>query len=141
MTREIIDAEDLFDGVETFASMWEWGECYTRNGFQLAIQDPDVLRRVWKIEKKSNEGAAPGIRTLKRCATASSPSRMFAGVERAGGLGEAVLVLLCHKFRCLLWVGSTACRRIGCCVGFLTRAGIKAVRPAWFQPAGRTHFL
>ena len=27
MTREIIDAEDLFYGVETFASMWEWGEC------------------------------------------------------------------------------------------------------------------
>jgi monoamine oxidase/ubiquinone/menaquinone biosynthesis C-methylase UbiE len=70
MTREIIDAEDLFYGVETFASMWEWGECYTRNGFQLAIQDPDVLRRVWKIEKKSNEGAAPwypDAETMRYC--------------------------------------------------------------------------
>ena len=68
--REIINAEDLFYGVETFASMWEWGECYTRNGFQLAIQDPDVLQRVWKIEKKSNQGAAPwypDAETMRYC--------------------------------------------------------------------------
>ena len=39
MTSVIIESEDLFYGVETFASMTEWGECYTRNGFQLAIQD------------------------------------------------------------------------------------------------------
>jgi ubiquinone/menaquinone biosynthesis C-methylase UbiE len=87
MTREIIDAEDLFYGVETFASMWEWGECYTRNGFQLAIQDPDVLQRVCgRSRRNQTKGRRPGIRTLKRCATASSPSRMSAGVERAGGL-------------------------------------------------------
>ncbi len=70
MTREIIESEDLFYGVGTFASMPEWGECYTRNGFQLAIQDPDVLQRVWKIEKKSNEGAAPwypDAETMRYC--------------------------------------------------------------------------
>jgi monoamine oxidase/ubiquinone/menaquinone biosynthesis C-methylase UbiE len=59
MTPEIIVSEELFYGVETFASMQEWGGYFMRNEFQLAIQDPDVLRRVWKIEKKSNEGATP----------------------------------------------------------------------------------
>ena len=70
MTSVIIESEDLFYGVETFASMPEWGECYTRNGFQLAIQDRDVLRRVWKIEQKSNEGAAPwypDAETMRYC--------------------------------------------------------------------------
>jgi len=59
MTTEIIDTEELFYGVSTFASMQEWGIYYTRNGFQLAIQDPSVLRRVWKIETKANEDATP----------------------------------------------------------------------------------
>jgi len=45
MTSEIIESEDLFYGVGTFASMPEWG-VLTRNGFQLAIQDTDTLRRV-----------------------------------------------------------------------------------------------
>ena len=70
MTSEIIESEDLFYGVGTFASMPEWGECYTRNGFQLAIQDPEVLRRVWKIEQKSNEGASPwypDAETMRYC--------------------------------------------------------------------------
>jgi hypothetical protein len=70
MTSEIIESEDLFYGVGTFASMPEWGECYTRNGFQLAIQDQEVLRRVWKIEKQSNDGAAPwypDAETMRYC--------------------------------------------------------------------------
>ena len=70
MTSEIIKSEDLFYRVGTFASMPEWGEYYTRNGFQLAIQDPEVLRRVWKIEQKSNEGGAPwypDAETMRYC--------------------------------------------------------------------------
>ena len=70
MTSEIIESEDLFYGIGTFASMPEWGECYTRNGFQLAIQDPEVLRRVWKIEQKSNEGSSPwypDAETMRYC--------------------------------------------------------------------------
>ena len=59
MTREIIVSEELFYGVETFASMQEWGEYFMGNGFRLAIQDPNVLRRAWRIEKKSNEGVTP----------------------------------------------------------------------------------
>ena len=39
--------------------MPEWGEYYTRNGFQLAMQNTQTLRRVWKIEQQSNEGGTP----------------------------------------------------------------------------------
>src|SRR5215204_1477578 len=70
MTSEIIESEDLFYGVGTFASMPEWGEYFTRNGFQLAIQDTQTLRRVWKIEEQSNEGAAPwypDAETMRYC--------------------------------------------------------------------------
>ena len=70
MTNEIIESEDLFYRVGTFASMPEWGEYYTRNGFQLAIQDPDMLGRVWNIEQKSNGGATPwypDAETMRYC--------------------------------------------------------------------------
>ena len=89
MTSEIIKSEDLFYRVGTFASMPEWGEYYTRNGFQLAIQDPKVLRRVWKIEKKSNEGGAPWYPDAETCDTAFFPSRMLAGAEHAGWVGRS----------------------------------------------------
>ncbi len=70
MTREIIESEDLFYGLQTFASMPEWGEYYTRNGFRLAIQDPSVLRRVWRIEQQANEGMTPwypDAETMRYC--------------------------------------------------------------------------
>jgi len=70
MTRKIIESEDLFYGVKTFASMPEWSESYTRNGFEMAIHDPKVLRRVWKIERKSNEGGSPwypDADTMRHC--------------------------------------------------------------------------
>ena len=77
MTSEIIELEDLFYGLGTFASMPEWGECYTRNGFQLAIKDPGVLRRVWRIEKQANEGMAPWYPDAETMRYCFFSSRMF----------------------------------------------------------------
>ena len=70
MTTEIIESEDLFYGLQTFASMPEWGEYYTRNGFRLAIQDQTVLRRVWRTEQKANLGGTPwypDAETMRYC--------------------------------------------------------------------------
>src|SRR4051812_46470753 len=70
MTRELIESEDLLYGLQTFASMPEWGEHYTRNGFRLAIKEPSVLRRVWRIEKQANDGMTawyPDAETMRYC--------------------------------------------------------------------------
>lgn len=56
MVKELIEEEDLLYGVRTYATMLEWAEHYQRNGFKLAVGDPDVLNRMWQIEVDSNEG-------------------------------------------------------------------------------------
>ena len=56
MVKELIAEEDLLYGVRTYATMLEWAEHYQRNGFKLAIGDPDVLKRMWQIEVDANEG-------------------------------------------------------------------------------------
>lgn len=70
MTKELIDEEDLLYGVRTFGTMLEWAEHYQRNGFRLAIGDPEVLERVWQIELDSNAGYHtwyPDPETIRYC--------------------------------------------------------------------------
>jgi protoporphyrinogen oxidase/SAM-dependent methyltransferase len=70
MARELIEEEDLLYGVRTFATMLEWSEHYQRNGFRLAIGDPNVLDRVWQIELISNQGHPtwyPDAETMRYC--------------------------------------------------------------------------
>ena len=59
MTCEVIEAHDLFDEVQSFLTLWEWSEAFLRQGFRLAVTDPKVVARAWKIEVKSNEGDFP----------------------------------------------------------------------------------
>jgi SAM-dependent methyltransferase len=59
MTREVIEAHDLFEEVRSFLTLWEWSEAFLRQGFRLAVTDPKVVARAWKIEVKSNEGDYP----------------------------------------------------------------------------------
>ena len=59
MTCEVIEAHDLFDQVQSFLTLWEWSEAFLRQGFRLAVTDPKVVARAWKIEVKSNEGDFP----------------------------------------------------------------------------------
>ena len=50
---------DLFDELKSFLTLWEWSEAFLRQGFRLAVTDPKVVARAWKIEIKSNEGDFP----------------------------------------------------------------------------------
>jgi monoamine oxidase/SAM-dependent methyltransferase len=59
MTCEVIEAHDLFDQVRSFLTLWEWSEAFLRQGFRLAVSDPKIVARAWKIEVKSNEGDFP----------------------------------------------------------------------------------
>ena len=59
MTTEVIEAHDLFDELKSFLTLWEWSEAFLRQGFRLAVTDPKVVARAWKIEIKSNEGDFP----------------------------------------------------------------------------------
>ena len=45
--------------MQSFLTLWEWSEAFLRQGFRLAVTDPKVVARAWKIEVKSNEGDFP----------------------------------------------------------------------------------
>ena len=50
--------------------MQEWSEFYIRNGFRLAVVDPKIVKRIWKIEKDANEGYPtwyPNGETMRYC--------------------------------------------------------------------------
>jgi len=70
MPEELVEAEELLYGVKTRVTMRQWSEFYIRNGFRLAIGDPKILKRLWKIETKSNEGYYtwyPDADTMRYC--------------------------------------------------------------------------
>ena len=59
MTREVIEAYDIFEHTESAFTLWEWSELFMRNGFRVAASHPKILARAWKIETEANEGDAP----------------------------------------------------------------------------------
>lgn len=59
MTREVIIKHELFRGVQTLLTTWEWSERFLNAGFTMAIKDPKTLAKAWDIECKSNEGDYP----------------------------------------------------------------------------------
>lgn len=59
MTPEVIEKHDLFYGVQTFGTQWQWAELFLHNGFRFAIKDKRTLNRSWRCEVKANEGDAP----------------------------------------------------------------------------------
>jgi ubiquinone/menaquinone biosynthesis C-methylase UbiE len=70
MTKEVIEAHELFEGVQTFSTLWEWSERFVRNGFRVATADPKVLQRAWKIEVEANEGDFawyPDMESMRYC--------------------------------------------------------------------------
>jgi SAM-dependent methyltransferase len=50
------DWEDTFYGIKTLLNLREWSERFLANGFQFAIASPQILAKVWKIEKQENNG-------------------------------------------------------------------------------------
>ena len=70
MTREVIERHELFRGVQSLMTAWEWAERFTKNGFRMAIVNPKTLKKAWKIECESNEGDFPwypDMRTMRSC--------------------------------------------------------------------------
>jgi SAM-dependent methyltransferase len=70
MTKEVIEAYELFEGIQTFSTLWEWSERFVRNGFRIATSDPKVLRRAWKIETDANNGDFawyPDMESMRYC--------------------------------------------------------------------------
>jgi ubiquinone/menaquinone biosynthesis C-methylase UbiE len=78
MTQEVIDAYDLFYGVNTLLTLREWSERFLQNGFRLATTDPDVLDRAFKCETAANEGDYPwysSAASMRYCFYTKEPRR------------------------------------------------------------------
>ena len=72
MTKEVIERHELFRGVQTLMSTWEWKERFVKHGFRMAINDRKVLRKAWRIECSSNEERGdypwyPDMQRLRAC--------------------------------------------------------------------------
>src|SRR5712692_8569194 len=70
MTKEVIEAYELFEGLQTFSTLWEWSERFVRNGFRVATADLKVLQRAWKVEVEANEGDFawyPDMESMRYC--------------------------------------------------------------------------
>jgi SAM-dependent methyltransferase len=59
MTIGVIEAYDIFEGVHSMFTLWEWSEIFLRNGFRMATCDAKALDQAWKIETDANEGDVP----------------------------------------------------------------------------------
>jgi protoporphyrinogen oxidase/SAM-dependent methyltransferase len=55
MTREVIEDYNLFQGVRSLYTLWEWSEIFMRNGFRMAVADQKTLAKIWKIESEIEE--------------------------------------------------------------------------------------
>jgi protoporphyrinogen oxidase/SAM-dependent methyltransferase len=70
MTAEVIEDHDLFEGVSTLTTLWDWSEKFIRCGWRIAAADPKILARAWKIEVVANEGGPPwypNVETMRYC--------------------------------------------------------------------------
>jgi protoporphyrinogen oxidase/SAM-dependent methyltransferase len=70
MTREVIEYHDVFDGVLTLESTWQWSERFQRHGWRPAVHDQKILKKAWKIECDANEGDFPwypDMETMRYC--------------------------------------------------------------------------
>ncbi|MEH1847475.1 MAG: FAD-dependent oxidoreductase [Nostoc sp.] len=67
--QAVTDQKQLFDSSQSFHSTQEWSERFLRNGFQLAINEPQVLDKVWKWEKKVTAGETwyPTRESMRYC--------------------------------------------------------------------------
>jgi len=55
MTEEVIEAYNLFSGLQTFWTCSEWSDAFVGNGFHLAVCSSVLLDEVWRIEQETDE--------------------------------------------------------------------------------------
>lgn len=48
--------DDMHYGVQTLSTLSDWSERFRRNGFRLAVNDKNILRRLWKLENEEGDG-------------------------------------------------------------------------------------
>jgi protoporphyrinogen oxidase/SAM-dependent methyltransferase len=59
MRPEVIEQHDLFEGVATLTTLWDWSERFISNGFHIATCNPEIIAKCWMIEVEANEGGSP----------------------------------------------------------------------------------
>ena len=70
MTLEVIEEHDLFEGVQSLMTLWEWSEQFLKNGFRPAAVSQKTLAKVWKIETEANKGDVawyPDMESMRCC--------------------------------------------------------------------------
>jgi protoporphyrinogen oxidase/SAM-dependent methyltransferase len=70
MTREVIERHDLFRGVQSLMTTWEWSERFLKHGFRMAIAEAKVMKKAWRIECASNKDDFPwypDAKTMRAC--------------------------------------------------------------------------
>ncbi|HZZ81407.1 MAG TPA: methyltransferase domain-containing protein, partial [Gemmataceae bacterium] len=55
MTSEVIEDYNLFQGVRSLYTLWEWSEIFMRNGFRMAVTSQKTLDKIWDIESSIEE--------------------------------------------------------------------------------------
>lgn len=78
MTEQAIEEHELFYGVATLCTLWEWSERFLRNGFRLSVLDSAVLARAFACETASNEGGVqwyPTAESFRYCFYTKVPAR------------------------------------------------------------------
>src|SRR5262249_54258957 len=56
LPNNVIKPSDAFDGVMTWRSTRGWSELFLRNGFRLGLNDREILKQIWRLERKINDG-------------------------------------------------------------------------------------
>ena len=90
MTKEVIERHELFRGVQTLMSTWEWSERFMKHGFRMAIHDRKVLTKAWRIECSSNEGDYPwypDMQRLRGCFFTKPPAQAHESFQSPRGSG------------------------------------------------------
>jgi monoamine oxidase/SAM-dependent methyltransferase len=56
LTSSIIDRYDLMRGVRRLGTYWEWSDMFFDNDFELAVDDEDVLEKMWQRVQAAGKG-------------------------------------------------------------------------------------
>ena len=56
MKKSVIKRFDLKDGVVNWLTTAEWADRFLGQGFELAVTDSSIARRIWRVEERMCDG-------------------------------------------------------------------------------------
>jgi monoamine oxidase/SAM-dependent methyltransferase len=56
LTAAICDKYDLMRGIKKFGTWWEWSEIFFDHDFDLAVQEDDMLQKIWQRTLQAKKG-------------------------------------------------------------------------------------